>query len=1141
MKKIISVLLCIAMLISMAIVPASAETFAKEWEFEGSVLGFGANNSTLTSVGGNLVQTITTAKNNTWLLSPSGLNVDASVYKYLKVRVKNSTTTAGLFRFQATGTNKADFTSGWVAIEDNVTPNDGKWHEYVVDLSQYGTEWSGTISRFRLCMSAWNCEGTVEYDYIRLSDTGDTTEDEGEEVEDLGWEFDGSILGFGANNSTATSVGGCLVQTITTEKNNTWLLSPNNLGIDASVYKYLKVRVKNSTSMAGLFRFEATGTNKSAFANAWVPLADNKTPNDGKWHEYVVDLSQYGTEWSGTISRFRLCMSAWNCEGTVEYDYIILSATSEAVGDEGETPVPDESTFSVSTMFGSGCVIQRDIPYEVWGRAEVGERVTVTIGDSSADAVTDDNGKWTAQLPALSLSDVPYTMTVSTESGETISYEDILAGDVWLCSGQSNMQWSVQQVDGAAENIANAGNYKNIRIFKQTKNFAAEPLENAVDAQWYICNSESVKTCSAIGYNFAKEINESENVPIGILNASYGGQMIERFIENSAIANGKYPSRATSIDYPSGIYNSMIAPLTRYRIKGVLWYQGESDSTSEGNRERYPYFQQLLLDTWESAWGFEKGTMPFLFAQLTSYGELDYKEIREIQHQFALDNPNTAMAVLMDCGDESNLHPKDKVTPAHRLALAALNKVYGHEDVEYKYPYAVDFELNENAVTVTFTDVYDGLKCNGEVAGFKLCGADGEFYDAEAVITSENTIKVVCDEVSRPTEIRYGYEAFPNPTLNLYNSADIPACPFAASLISNDSGLSWVNPCEFPSNKSLGEEILLEVATDNGEVESVEYFANGVSIGIATASPYAISWKPQQAGGYYITAVASIDGTTVTSEEIYVNVYDRATTEDDTYYWQFDETVQGFAGNSSTVASENGCLVQTLTTAKSNTFLVSPNNLGADASMYKYLKLRVKNSTSAPGLFRFEATGTNKSDFAGAWVPIADNVTPNDGEWHEYVIDLSQYGTEWSGTISRFRLCMSAWNCEGTVEFDYIKLSVNGEAEGGTPAKYEIEEPKYRDGYIYTSTLLNDDGDGVSETEDIVYVAAKYDNNGRFVAVKLAPLTLTEGEEDTTPIDVSDLLITDSERVDVMVMSSVDKLEPIADKATVYDKGVSAD
>ncbi len=841
------------------------------------------------------------------------------------------------------------------------------------------------------------------------------------------WDFEGSVSGFGGNNSTLSSVDGNLVQTITTAKNNTWLLSPNNLGVDASVYKYLKVRVKNSTTANGLFRFEATGTNKSAFAGAWVPVEDNTTPNDGEWHEYIVDLSQYGTEWSGTISRFRLCMSAWNCEGTVEYDYIILSDTSEPVEDEGDITVPDdESTFSVSPMFGSGCVIQRDVPYEVWGSAIAGERVTVSIGNETVSAVTDDNGKWTVELPALSLSDMPYTMTVSTESGEMISYEDILAGDVWLCSGQSNMQWSVQQVDGAAENIANAENYKNIRIFKQSKSFASEPLDYPIDAQWYICNSDSVKTCSAIGYNFAKEINESENVPIGILNASYGGQMIERFIENSAIANGKYSSRATSIDYPSGIYNSMIAPLTRYRIKGVLWYQGESDSTSEGNRERYPYFQQLLLDTWESNWGFEKGTMPFLFAQLTSYGELDYKEIREFQHRFALDNPNTAMAVLMDCGDESNLHPKNKVTPAHRLALAALNKVYGHEDVEYKYPYAVDFALNENAVTVTFTDVYDGLKCNGEVAGFKLCGSDGVFYDAEAVITSENTIRVVCDEVSKPKEIRYGYEAFPKPTLNLYNSADIPACPFAASVKSNDLGLSWINPIDTPSNKPLGEEISLEVASDVGTPDSVEYFANGVSIGSANAAPYTVSWTPQQTGGYYITAVASFDGTTVTSEERYINVYDGTLIEDSTYYWQFDNSVQDFFGNNSTVSSENGCLVQTITTEKNNTWLLSPNNLGIDASTYKYLKVRVRNTTTAPGLFRFEATGTNKSAFTGTWVPVENNVTPNDGEWHEYVVDLSQYGSEWSGTISRFRLCMSAWNTEGKVEFDYIRLSDTG-------------------------------------------------------------------------------------------------------------------
>lgn len=439
-----------------------------------------------------------------------------------------------------------------------------------------------------------------------------------------------------------------------------------------------------------------------------------------------------------------------------------------------------EIILTVSSMFGDGCVIQRDTAYEVWGEANPGAEVTVEIGSSSATAVTGEDGQWTAELPPLFLSDTPYTMTVSTATGAQIVYEDILAGDVWLCSGQSNMERAVYQCDGAEENMANAAEYTGIRIFKQQKSYASAPLSEPVGAKWYTCEANSVRNCSAIGYNFAKEINEEENVPVGIINAAYSGARIERFIENSAIANGeKYQYRATKEDTnASVIYNSMIAPLTRYNIKGVLWYQGEANSQGSASQEEYPYFQKLLMDTWEKDWGFEEGTMPFLFVQLASYGSEDFKELRNAQHQFALENPNSAMAVIMDCGEENDIHPKDKTTPAHRLALAARNKVYGHTDIEYKYPYATGFAVDGSTVTVTFADVYDGLECSGEVAGFKLCGSDGVFYDATAVIASKNTVKVTCDEVSAPAGVSFGYEAFPNPVLNLYNSADIPACPF---------------------------------------------------------------------------------------------------------------------------------------------------------------------------------------------------------------------------------------------------------------------------------------------------------------------------------------------------------------------------
>jgi len=507
-KKFISLFISMAMLISMAIVPASAETYGKAWEFDGTTVeSWQAQNSTLSVSEGNLVQTITTAKNNTFLISPNNLGIDASVYKYLKVRVKNSTAANGFFRYEAIGTNKSEFKGGtsWIAINGNSNPADGEWHEYCIDLSQLGTDWTGTVSRFRLCMSTWNTEGTIEYDYIRLSDSGDlsgcsvainsltnptdiflgetidltaTVTGEATKVEyfangtsigsvteapyalsytpsalgayyisakatfaegyvDSGntyvyvsdrnvvennahiWEFDGSTQSFASNNSAYSSVGGCLVQTITTEKSNTWLQSPKNLSIDASIYKYLKVRAKNSTTATGYFRFEAVGTNKAEYKGSWIPLADNKTPNDGEWHEYIVDLSQYGTDWTGTITSFRLCMSAWNCAGTVEFDYIRLSDTLANGIDSSLVPTPTPAPTAEPEIATEISVINQYV-----NGTELADGTEVDGDATSLKAVFTISGETAFNHVAFTVSDVTAEKDVTTVSGDgaTVTY-----------------------------------------------------------------------------------------------------------------------------------------------------------------------------------------------------------------------------------------------------------------------------------------------------------------------------------------------------------------------------------------------------------------------------------------------------------------------------------------------------------------------------------------------------------------------------------------------------------------------------------------------------------------------------------------------------------------------------------------------
>ncbi len=481
MKKIISLFICIAMLISMSVISASAETYAKNWEFESGVEGFGGNNSTLTSVNGNLVQTITSDKVNTWLVSQNNLNVDASVYKYLKVRVKNSTTDEGYFRFQAIGTNKEKFSDSWTSLGS--TPNDGEWHEYVVDLSQYGTEWSGTISRLRLCMSAWTTEGTVEYDYIRLSDTGDlsactvsldsltnpsdkalgetialTATAAGDALTKIEyfvngtsvgsatnapytvdwkpsavggyhvkavasfaagdlesdtayvavynpevvennayiWDFNGTTDGWQGNNSKVESKENCLVQTVEASKNNSFLVSSSGLSIDASKYKYIKVRVAADYNLKGQFAVQwiKQGEDLKDYDAGWknsdkTQIVGNTTiTNDGEFHDYVIDLSEH-TGWTGNISQLRIKITPWNDTEIMnaKVDFIRISDTLANGIDSSLVPVeiPEINVEEVGrfTAEGSNPAVAYTGTFELNNVAVSGVRWTV--GNKSKD------------------------------------------------------------------------------------------------------------------------------------------------------------------------------------------------------------------------------------------------------------------------------------------------------------------------------------------------------------------------------------------------------------------------------------------------------------------------------------------------------------------------------------------------------------------------------------------------------------------------------------------------------------------------------------------------------------------------------------------------------------------------------------
>ncbi len=484
MKKIISLLICMAMLISMSVIPVSAETYGKAWEFDGTTVeGWGGNGSTLTVSDGVLIQAPKT--NNKFLVSPSNLGLDASTYKYLKVRMKNDTSEYAHFRFEAIGTNNTAYTGAWNYIEGDVNtptiPNDGEFHEYVVDLSKFDN-WSGTIKQFRLCMNRnYATTGNCEFDYIRLSDTGDLSACEvsldsltnptdialGESIEltatatgdnvskveylvngtsvgsateapytvnwtpsavggyhvkavatfaagtldsDVAyvsvynpnvvennayiWNFNGSVEGWFANASTRAAADNCLVQSVEANKYNSFLLSPSGLSIDASKYKYIKIRVAGEYAEKGLLGIQWITTDDTAWDEKWSLTDKTKvydgTPveNDGYFHEYVIDLSEH-SGWTGTVSRLRIKITpnTTTLAATAKVDFIRISDTLANGIDSSLVPAeaPEVTVEEVGryTNEGSNPAIAYTGTFNLNSVAVSG--VKWTVADKSAD------------------------------------------------------------------------------------------------------------------------------------------------------------------------------------------------------------------------------------------------------------------------------------------------------------------------------------------------------------------------------------------------------------------------------------------------------------------------------------------------------------------------------------------------------------------------------------------------------------------------------------------------------------------------------------------------------------------------------------------------------------------------------------
>lgn len=431
-------------------------------------------------------------------------------------------------------------------------------------------------------------------------------------------------------------------------------------------------------------------------------------------------------------------------------------------------------------LFSNGMVLQQDKKLPVWGTADNGEKVTVRFMKQEKSVVTKD-GMWMVTLDPVSAGG-PYKLEIS--GNNKIEINDVLVGEVWLASGQSNMQWSVN-ASADPDKVKAAAKNPMIRLFTVTRR-ATPTAQTELDPSnaWSHCDENTVAEFTAVGYHFGKELQSKLNVPVGIISTNYGGTPAEAWTSRKTLeidpglkdAFGAVPA-TDNPGSPGGLHNAMIRPLIPFAIRGAIWYQGESNA---GRAYQYRTLFNAMIEDWRADFG--QGEFPFLLVQLAPFtdikpepGDSDWAELREAQLLSTQKLKNVGMAVITDLGDEKDIHPKQKAPVGERLALAARAIAYG-EKVEYSGPVYESMEVKDNKIILSFTHVGAGLAAkDGDLKGFAICGADKKFVNAYAEISGDKVV-VYHPEVKGPVAVRFGWANFP--VVNLWNKDGLPATPF---------------------------------------------------------------------------------------------------------------------------------------------------------------------------------------------------------------------------------------------------------------------------------------------------------------------------------------------------------------------------
>jgi sialate O-acetylesterase len=489
-----------------------------------------------------------------------------------------------------------------------------------------------------------------------------------------------------------------------------------------------------------------------------------------------------------------------------------------------------QADVSLNNMFGDHMVLQQGIKNKVWGKADPGESVTVTLGGQSKSATAGPDGAWHVLLDPVMEYGGPHTLTVKGKN--TVTFNDVLIGEVWVCSGQSNMQWSVNQSNDPDLEKA-AAKFPNIRLISVPQVGIQEPQWN-FNGRWAPCTPETVGGFSAVGYFFGRQLHQTLGVPIGLINNAWGGSAAEAWVKRDKLAahpvlkvlhekwqkeeanfetakaefekkmaewtasatkakaegkpepGGKpqHPdARMKGNARPGNIHSGVLTPSVGYGIKGAIWYQGESNA---GRAYQYRELFPFMIQSWRDEWGL--GDFPFYWVQLADYlaekpepAESAWAELREAQTMTMKKLPNTGEAVIIDIGEGKDIHPKNKQDVAQRLARWALAETYKVPGIAARSPLYKGMEKQGSKIVLSFDNV--GTKAGDwrpfdvpEPIGFTIAGAEKKFVPAKAVILPDGRIEVSSEAVTEPVAVRYAWAD--NPVCNMYSAAGLPLTPF---------------------------------------------------------------------------------------------------------------------------------------------------------------------------------------------------------------------------------------------------------------------------------------------------------------------------------------------------------------------------